>query len=145
VRGGSGESVTSTRREYGKERLFQQEEKSGQPPGEPINLLQSISIFFQLSQGRIEELTGLLSELSGTPITTEMTCEWLDLEPQTKEILFDSRTKDLIEVLSEDPEDNPAGFIPIIVHNARLKKAHLLHAATSAIIQQKLAEGTSGA
>ena len=86
VRGGSAESVTSTRRDVGKERLFQLEEKLGQPPGEPNNLLQSISIFFELSQGRIEELTGLLSELSGTPITMEMTCKWLDLEPQTKEI-----------------------------------------------------------
>jgi len=92
-----------TRREDGKERLFQLEQKSGQPPEEPINLLQSISIFFQL---------------------------WLDLEPQTKEIPYDSRTKDLIEGLSEDPEDNPAEFMPIIeLHNARLKKAHLLHAA----------------
>jgi len=73
----------------------------------------------------------------------EMTCKWLDLEPQTKEIPYDSRTKDLIEVLTQDSEDNPAGFIPIIeLHNARLKKAHLLHAATSAIIQRKWAEGT---
>jgi len=45
TRGGSGESVTSTRREDEKERLFQPEEKSGQFPGEPINLLQSISFF----------------------------------------------------------------------------------------------------
>ena len=48
----------------------------------------------------------------------------------------------MIEGLTEDPEDNPAGFISIIeLHNARLKKAHLLHAAISAIIQ-KWAEGT---
>jgi len=143
TRGGSGESVTSTTREDEKERLFQLEEKSGQSPEEPINLLQSIFVFFEFSQGRIEELTGLLSELSGTPITIEMTCKWLDLEPQTKEIPYDLRTKDLIECLTVDPEDNPAGFIPIIeLHNARLKKAHFLHAATSAIIQQKWVEGT---
>jgi len=109
----------------------------------PINLLQSISVFFQLSQGRIEEHTGLLSEMSGTPITMGMTCKWLDLEPQIKEIHYDSRTKNLIEGLTEDPEDNPDGFVPIIeLHNARLKKAHLLHEATSAIIQQKWVEGT---
>jgi len=130
VTGGSGERVTSTRREDEKERLFQLEEKSGQSPGEPINLLQSISIFFQLSQGRIEELTRLLSELYCTLFTMEMTRKWLDLEPQTKEIPYDSRTKDLIEGLTEDPEDNPDGFMPITeLHNARLKKAHLLHAA----------------
>jgi len=73
--GGSGESVTSTSREDVKEWPFLQEEKSDQFPGEPINLLQSISVFFQLSQGRIEELTGLLSEMSGTPITMEVTCK----------------------------------------------------------------------
>jgi len=143
TRGGSGESVISTRREDEKERLFQLEEKSGQSPEEPTNQLQSISISFQLSQGWIEELTGLLSELSGTPITMEMTRKWLDLEPQTKEIPCDSRTKDLIKGLTEDPEDNPDGFIPIIeLHNARLKKAHLLHAVKLAIIQQKWLEGT---
>jgi len=143
MRGGSGESVTSTRREDEKERLFQLEEKSGQSPGEPINLLQSISIFFQLKQGRIKKLTGLFSELSGTPITIKMTCKWLDFEPQTKEIPYDSRTKDLIEGPTKDPEDNLAGFIPIIeLHNVRFKKAYLLHAATSAIIQQKWVEGT---
>jgi len=143
TRGGSGERVPSTRREDEKERPFQQEEKSDQFPGELVNLLQSISIFFQLSQGRIEELTSLLSELSGTPITMEMTRKWLDLEPQMKKIPYDSRTKDLIEALTEDPEDNPDGFIPIIeLHNARLQKTNLLHAAISAIIQQKWVEDT---
>jgi len=141
--GRSGESVSSTRRVDERERLFLQEEKSDQFLGVPINLLQSISVFFQLSQGRIEEHTGLLSEMSGTPITMGMTCKWLDLEPQIKEIHYDSRTKNLIEGLTEDPEDNPDGFVPIIeLHNARLKKAHLLHEATSAIIQQKWVEGT---
>ena len=82
--------------------------------------------------------------MSGTPITMEMTCKWLDLEPQMKEIIpYDSRTKNLIEGLTEDPEDNSVGFIPTIeLHNARLKKAHLLHEATSAIMQQKWVEGT---
>jgi len=67
--GGSEESVPSTRREDERQRPFLQEEKSDQFLGEPINLLQSISVFFHLSQGPIEELTGLLSEMSGTPIT----------------------------------------------------------------------------
>ena len=59
-----------------------------------------------------------------------------------KEIPYGSRTKSLIDGLTEDPEDCPDGFIPIIeLHNARLKKAHLLHEATSDIIQQKWAEG----
>jgi len=49
----------------------------------------------------------------------------------------------LIDSLTEDPEDNPDGFIPIIeLHNARLKKAHLLHEATSDITQQKWVEST---
>jgi len=83
---GSGENITSTTREAGKASPLQLEKQSGQPQGEPTTLLQSISIFFQRSQGRIEELTGLLSELSGTPITKEITCKWLDLESQTKEM-----------------------------------------------------------
>ena len=64
--------------------------------------------------------------------------------PQKKEIPHDSQTKKLIEGLSEDPEDHPAGFIPIIEqHNARLKKAHLLHEATWYIIKQRWLEGTT--
>jgi len=78
---GSGESAPSTGRKDERERPLLQEEKSDQSLGEPINLLQSMSVFYLLSQGRIEELTGLLSEMSGTPITIEMTCKWLDLEP----------------------------------------------------------------
>jgi len=55
----------------------------------------------------------------------------------------DSRIKNLIEGLTEDPEDDPDGFIPIIeLHNARLNKAHLLHKATVHTIQQKWVEGT---
>ena len=60
------------------------EEKGlGQSENEHINLTQSISAFLHLSQGRIEELNRLLSELSGTPLTMEMTCLWLGLEPQS--------------------------------------------------------------
>jgi len=93
---GSGENTTSTTRENEKEHPLQPEEQLRQPPEEPTTLLQSIPIFFQLSQGHVEDLTGLLSELSGTLITTGMTCKWLDLEPQTKEIPYDSRTNDLL-------------------------------------------------
>jgi len=139
---GGIESAPPTKMEDERERPFLQEEKSDQFLGEPINLLQSISVFFHLSQGRIKELTGLLSEMSNTPITIEMTCKWLDLDPEMKEIPYESRTKNLIDGLTEDPEDNPDGFIPIIdLHNARLKKAHLLHEAIWDIIQQKWVEG----
>jgi len=63
------------------------EEKGlGQPENEQINFPQSISAFLHLSQERIEELTSLLSELSGTPLATEMTCIWLGLESHRKEI-----------------------------------------------------------
>ena len=73
----------------------------------------------------------------------EMTCKWLALDPRIKEISHDSRTKKLIDGLTEDPEDYPDGFISILEsHNARLKKAHRLHEATTDIIQQKWAEGT---
>ena len=87
---GSGESAPCTTREDERERPFLQEENSDQFLGEPINLLQSISVFFHISHGWIEELTGLLREMSGTPITMEMTCKWLDLEPHMKEIPHDS-------------------------------------------------------
>jgi len=74
----------------------------------------------------------------------EMTYIWLGLEPQRKEIPHDSQTKKLIDGLSEDPEDHPASFIPIIErHNARLKKAHLLHEATRYIIKQRWSEGAT--
>ena len=121
-----------------------QEKEPGQSENEPINLFQSISVFFQISQGRIEKLTSLLSKLSGTPLTMETSCKGLGLEPQRKEIPHDSRTKKLIEGLSEDPEDHPDGFISIIErHDARLKKAYLLHEATRDIVQQKWIEGTA--
>jgi len=121
------------------------EEKGlGQSENEQTNLPQSISAFLHLSQGQIEELTSLLSELSGTPLTMEMTCIWLGLKSQRKEIPHDSQTKKLIDGLSEDPKDQPAGFIPIIErHNARLKKAHLLHEVTRCIIKQRWLEGTT--
>jgi len=133
------ESGPSTERAHERKQPLLQEENPDQSEDKPINLL----VFFQLSQGRIEELTSLLSEMSGTPLTMEMTCKWLDLEPQIKEISHDSRTKKLIDGLTEDPEDHPDGLISILeLHNARLKKAHLLHEATSDIIQQKWIEGT---
>ena len=51
------------------------EEKGlGQSENKHTKLPQTISTFLNLSQGRIEELTSLLSELSCTPLTTEMTC-----------------------------------------------------------------------
>ena len=102
-----------------------------------MNLPQSILAFLHLSQGRIDELTSLLSELSGTPLTKEMTCIWLGLESHSREIPYDSQIKELIDGLSEDPEDHPAGFIQIIIerHNARLKRAYLLHEATRYIIK----------
>ena len=103
----------------------------GQSENEHTNLPKSISAFLHLSQGRIEELTCLLSELSGTPLTMEMTCLRLGLESHSKEIPYDSQIKKLIDGLSKDPDDRPAGFIPIIErHNARLKRAHLLHETT---------------
>jgi len=99
--------------------------------------------FLELSQGRVEELTSLLSELIGTPLTTEMTYKWLGLDFQSKVIPHDVHTK-LIDRLSEDPDDLPASFIPIIErHNARFEKAHLLHTATRPTIEQKWAEGAT--
>ena len=139
---GGGENAPSARREDKGERPSRQEDKSDQSLEEPVNLLQSISVFLHLSQGRIGELTGLLSEMSGTPITMEMTCKWLDFEPQIMEIPYESLITNLFEGLTEDPEDNPDGLIPIIeLHNARPKKAHLLHEATWGIIQQKWVAG----
>jgi len=41
-----------------------------------------------------------------------MTCKWLELDPALEKIPVDSRIKNLIEGLSEDPEDNLEGFIP---------------------------------
>jgi len=56
----------------------------------------------------------MANQQSGTPLTMEMTCICMGLEPQRKEIPHDSQTKKLIHGLSEDPEDHPAGSIPII-------------------------------
>jgi hypothetical protein len=139
-----GVSAPPTEKADHKEVPLPEDKGTGQPDNEHSNLPQSILAFLHLSRGRIEELTSLLSELSGTPLTMEMTINWLGLEPQCTEISHDSQTKKLIDGLSEDPEDHPAGFIPIIErHNARLKKAHLLHEATRDVIQQKWIEGTT--
>jgi len=116
TRGGGDESTPPAKVEEGRERPSLQAENSDLPREEPINLFQSISVFFHLSQGRIEELTSLLSELAGTPLTREMTCKWLELDPALEKIPVDSRIKNLIEGLSEDPEDNLEGFIPTRQH-----------------------------
>jgi len=144
TRGGGHENTPPAKMEEGRERPSLQAENSDYPREEPINLFQSISVFLHLSQGRIEELSSPLSELAGTPLTREMTCKWLELDPALEETPVVSRIKNLIEGLSEDPEDNPESFIPIIeLHNARLLKAHLLHKATVHIIQQKWVEITN--
>jgi len=115
----------------------------GQSENENPNFPQTMLTFLQLSQGRMEELTSLLSELLGTPLTTEMTCTWLGLDSQSKAIPHDSHIK-LIEGLSEDPEDHPVSFVPIIErHNARFEKAYLLHEATRPTIEQKWAKGVT--
>jgi len=57
-----GESGPSAERADERTQSPLQEEKSDQPKDELINLLQSISVFFHLSQGRIEELTSLLAK-----------------------------------------------------------------------------------
>ena len=122
----------------------QDEKGAGQLGNELNNLPQSISTFLHLSQGRIEDLTSLLSELSGIPLTTEITTNWLGLEPQDNDKSHDSPIKQLLAGLLEDPEDDPTEFIPIIEqHNARLKKAHLLLEATQDIIQQRWEKDTT--
>ena len=111
----------------------QDERGAGLWGNEPKNLPQSLSTFLHLSRGRIEDLTSLLSELSGTPLTTEITTNWLGLEPQGTVDSHDSPSKKLLDGLWEDLEDDPMEFIPIIEqHNARLEKAHLLLEATQA-------------
>ena len=58
-------------------------------------------------------------------------------------IPHDSHTK-LIDGLSEDAEDHPVSFIPIIErHNDRFEKAYLPHEATRPTIEQKWAEGVT--
>jgi len=139
---GCGEDNLTTNLEEYIENPQNPEEQPRQPTGGLPTLLHLIPIYLQLSQGRIDNLSGLLSELSGTPITIEMTSKWLDLEPLDPATPHGIRTEDLIECLTEDPEDNLNSFIPTIeLHTARLKKAHLLGSATSAIIQHKWEEG----
>jgi len=74
-----GASVPPTEKADHRKKPLPEEKGPGQSENEHINLPQSISIFFHLSQGRIEELTSLLSKLSGTPLTMEITCKWLGL------------------------------------------------------------------
>jgi len=124
------------------EEPLQEEKGTAQQYNELSNLPQSISTFLHLSRGQTEELTSLLSELPGTPLTMEITTNWLGLELQGTENSQDSLTEKLLEGLSEDPEDHLVEFIPIIKqHSACLKKAHLLLEATQDIIQQRWTEG----
>ena len=122
------------------------EEQPGQPTGGLPILLHLIPIYLQLSQGRIDDLTGLLSELSGTLVSIDMISKWLDLEPLAPNTPHEVRTEDLIECLTEDPEDKSTLFIPTIeLHIARLKKAHFLSSETLDIIQHKWEGGTDRA
>jgi hypothetical protein len=68
-----GVSAPPTEKVDHKEVPLPEDKGTGQPDNEHCNLPQSISAFLHLSRGRIEELTSLLSELSGTPLTMEMT------------------------------------------------------------------------
>ena len=117
-----GEGKAAGAEEPGEDPLFEQPTVNlelGHLENENTNFPQTMLTFLELSHGRVEELTSLLSELSGTPLTTETTCKWLGLDFQSKVIPHDSHPK-LIDGLSEDPEDHPASFIPIIErHNAR--------------------------
>jgi len=50
----------------------------------------------------------------------------------------------LVDGLSEDPEDHPVSFIPIIErHNDRFEKTYLLHETTRPTVEQKWAEGVT--
>jgi len=144
-KGGSAELNGSPSYDKADHRQTPLDEKGvSQSENKHTKLSQTISTFLHLSQGRIEELTSLLSELSGTPLTTEMTCLWLGLDSNSSEFPHDSHTKKLIGSLSKDPDDHPAGFIPIIErHNARLKRAYLLHEVTRFTIEQKWSEGVN--
>jgi len=68
-------------------------ELDGVPSSEKAVFPRPSSTFLNFSQGRIEELTSLLSELSGTPLTAEITCIWLGLESHSQEIPHDSQIK----------------------------------------------------
>lgn len=66
------------------------------PPPEPESqILMSENIvqlhyllreYFKLSQGYTAELTGLLSELSGMPLTTQINLSWIGTEPSGENI-----------------------------------------------------------
>jgi len=87
TRGGGDENTTPAKMEEGREQPSLQAENSDHPQEEPISLFQSNSVFLHLnlSQGQIEKLTSLLSELAGTPLTREMTWKWLELDPALEE------------------------------------------------------------
>ena len=90
----------------------QDERGAGLGGNELKNLPQSLSTFLHLSRGRIEDLTSLLTELSGTPLTMEITTNWLGQEPQGTVDPQDSPSKKLLDGILEDPEDDPREFFP---------------------------------
>jgi len=140
---GSGDDNLTTNMEEDIDNPKDPEEQPGQPTWGLPTLLHLIPIYLHLSQGRIDDLTRFLSELSGTLISIEMTSKCLDLEPLAPNTPHEVRTEDLIECLTEDPEDNPTLFIPTIeLHIDRLKKEHFLSSETSDIIQHKWEGGT---
>jgi len=88
-----GEGEAAEAEEPGEDPLLEQVQNSptvdlepGYLEDENTNFPQTMLTLLQLSQGRVEELTSLLSELSGTPLTTETTCKWLGLDSQSKAI-----------------------------------------------------------
>ena len=70
---GSEDDNLTTKTDKDRETPQDPKEQPGQPTGRLPTLLHLIIIYLQLSQGRIEDLSGLLSELSRTPINIEMT------------------------------------------------------------------------
>jgi hypothetical protein len=143
---GSGDDNLTTNMEEDIDNPQDPEEQPGQPTGGLPILLHLIPIYLQLSQGRIDDLTSLLSELSGTLVSIDMISKWLDLEPLAPNTPHEVRTEDLVECLTEDPEDKSTLFIPTIeLHIARLKKAHFLSSETLDIIQHKWEGGTDRA
>jgi len=82
-----GEDGTAGAEEPGEDPLFEQVHNSptiiselGHLEDENTNFPQTMLTFLEPSQGGVEELTSLLSELAGTPLTTETTCKWLGLD-----------------------------------------------------------------
>ena len=106
----------------------------------PILHILIIRSYFKLSRGTIEDLTCLLSGLSGTPVITQVTCEWIDIGPLQSDVTQAGiRIEDLTDSLTEDPDDTPAMLIPTIeLHIALLQKAHRIHEATLHILGKNI-------